>query len=193
MMLQYSGPYYRNKQPETQVQFQHLWKVMDDIQALTIDDANLYNSVIASLTGYVQSVTGPIVDNTDPQNPVLNVAVDGVTITGDGSVGNPLVSAAGSGFSYTRTLVNTTPYAIVPTTGYNVYYVDATAGPIIVDFPTAVANGAWYIIKKIDATANTVTLNPNGAETIDGLSTQVIRFQNTSVDVYSDNTNLLIA
>lgn len=189
-MLKYSKPYYRSKQPETQVQFQHLWKVMDDIQGSS--DASS-QSVLALLLGYVQSVTGPIVDNTDPQNPVLNVAVDGVTITGDGSVGNPLVSAAGSGFSYTRTLVNTTPYAIVPTTGYNVYYVDATAGSIVIDFPTAVANGAWYIIKKIDATANTVTLNPSGAETIDGLSTQVIRFQNTSVDVYSDNTNLLIA
>jgi len=96
-MLKYSKPYYRN-QPEVQVQFKHLWKVMDDIQGLGIDNTNLYNSVIASLTGYVQSVTGPIVDNTDPQNPTLNVAVDGVTITGDGSVGNPLVATSGSGF-----------------------------------------------------------------------------------------------
>lgn len=192
-MLKYSKPYYRTKQPETQVQFQHLWKVMDDIQSLGIDDTNNYSSIIALLSGYVQTVTGPIVDNTDPQNPVLNVSVDGVTITGDGSVGNPLVAAGGGGFSYTTTLVNTTPYAIVPTTGYNVYYVDATAGAIVVDFPTAVGNAAWYIVKKIDSSSNTVTLNPNGAETIDGLSTQVIRFQNTSVDVYSDNSNLLIA
>jgi hypothetical protein len=103
------------------------------------------------------------------------------------------VAAGASGFTYSRTLVNTTPYAITPTSGYNVYYVDATAGAIVIDFPTAVANGAWYIIKKIDSSSNTVTLNPNGAETIDGLSTQVIRFQNTSVDVYSDNSNLLIA
>lgn len=93
-MLKFSGPYYRNKQPETQVQFQHLWKVMDDIQA---SYSGGYQSVIALLTGYVQTVTGPIVDNTDPQNPVLNVAVDGVTITGDGSVGNPLVAATGGG------------------------------------------------------------------------------------------------
>jgi hypothetical protein len=96
-MLKYSGPYYRNKQPETQVQFQHLWKVMDDIQALGLQSANNYNSIISLLSGYVQSVSGPIVDNFDPQNPVLNVAVDGVTITGDGSVGNPLVAATGGG------------------------------------------------------------------------------------------------
>jgi hypothetical protein len=191
-MLRFSGSYYR-KQPQTTVEFQHLWKVMDDIQALGITDANQYNSIIASLTGYVQSVTGPIVDNTNPQNPVVSVAVDGVTITGDGSTGNPLVAAGASGFTYSRTLVNTTPYSITPTSGYNVYYVDATAGAIVIDFPTAIANAAWYIIKKIDSSSNTVTLNPNGAETIDGLSTQVIRFQNTSIDVYSDNSNLLIA
>lgn len=199
-MLKYSKPYYRN-QPEVQVQFKHLWKVMDDIQGLGIDNTNLYNSVIASLTGYVQSVTddglGVVkVDNTDPINPIVSfigVNVDGVTITGDGTSGSPLVSAAGSGFSYTRTLVNTTPYSITPTTGYNIYYVDATTGSIVIDFPTAVANGAWYVIKKIDSSSNTVTLNPNGTETIDGLLTQVIRFKNTSVDVYSDNSNLLIA
>ncbi len=93
-MLKYSKPYYRTKQPETQVQFQHLWKVMDDIQGSS--DASS-QSVLGLLLGYVQSVTGPIVDNTDPQNPVLNVSVDGVTITGDGSVGNPLVATSGGG------------------------------------------------------------------------------------------------
>ena len=97
MMLKYSGLYYR-KQPQTNVEFQHLWKVMDDIQALGISDASQYNSIISSLSGYVQTVTGPLVDNTDPQNPVVSVAVDGVTITGDGSTGNPLVAATGSGF-----------------------------------------------------------------------------------------------
>jgi hypothetical protein len=95
-MLNFSRQYYR-RQPEGQVLFQHLWRVMDDIQALGISGASDYNSIISLLNGYVQSVTGPIVDNTDPQNPVLNVSVDGVTITGDGSVGNPLVATTGGG------------------------------------------------------------------------------------------------
>lgn len=95
-MLNFSRQYYR-RQPEGQVLFQHLWRVMDDIQALGVSNANGYNSIIGLLNGYVQSVTGPIVDNTDPQNPVLNVSVDGVTITGDGSVGNPLVATTGGG------------------------------------------------------------------------------------------------
>ena len=96
-MLRFSGLYYR-KQPQTTVEFQHLWRVMDDIQALQGAGATQYNSLIGLLTGYVQTVTGPLVDNTDPQNPVVSVAVDGVTITGDGSTGNPLVASPGSGF-----------------------------------------------------------------------------------------------
>ena len=42
----------------------------------------------------IQSVTGLDTDNTDPANPVIQIAVDGVTITGDGTAGNPLVGAS---------------------------------------------------------------------------------------------------
>jgi len=41
---------------------------------------------------YVNSVTGLDTDNTDPLNPVVQIAVDGVTITGDGTVANPLIA-----------------------------------------------------------------------------------------------------
>jgi hypothetical protein len=158
--------------------------------------------LVASIpVGGVQSVTDDgngvvTVDNTDPINPVIQfngVNVDGVTITGDGTIANPLVAAAASGFLYTKILVNTTPYTIVPTSGYNVYNVDASAGAVVLNFPTAVANAAWYVVKKIDSSLNTVTLTPNGAETIDGAVNKVIKFQNTSVDVYSDNSNLYLA
>jgi hypothetical protein len=101
-------------------------------------------------------------------------------------------SAGGGSFSYTPVTVNTTPYAVVPNTGWYMYLVDATAGAITMNFPTAVGNNAVYTVKKVDNSANTVILTPNGAETIDGLATQTIRFQNTSVDLYSDNANLYI-
>ena len=41
----------------------------------------------------VQSVTGLDTDNTDPLNPVVQISVDGTTVTGDGTPGNPLVSS----------------------------------------------------------------------------------------------------
>jgi hypothetical protein len=42
--------------------------------------------------GIVDSVTGLDTDNTDPANPIINIAVDGVTITGAGTIADPLVS-----------------------------------------------------------------------------------------------------
>jgi hypothetical protein len=45
----------------------------------------------------VQSVTGLNTDNTDPANPIVAISVDGVTITGSGTPGDPLVSSGGSG------------------------------------------------------------------------------------------------
>ena len=45
----------------------------------------------------VASVTGLDTDNTDPRNPVVQIAVDGVTITGDGTPGDPLVAVGGGG------------------------------------------------------------------------------------------------
>ncbi len=40
----------------------------------------------------VQSVTGLDTDNTDPQNPIVKLAVDGVTVTGAGTALSPLVA-----------------------------------------------------------------------------------------------------
>jgi hypothetical protein len=42
----------------------------------------------------IQSVTGLDTDNSNPAFPVIQIAVDGVTITGDGTPGNPLVGAS---------------------------------------------------------------------------------------------------
>lgn len=120
----------------------------------------------------------------------INIVVAGNLTTNQTDV--TISSAGGGSFSYTPVAVNTTPYAVVPNTGWYMYLVDATAGAITMNFPTAVGNNAVYTVKKVDNSANTVILTPNGAETIDGLATQTIRFQNTSVDLYSDNANLYI-
>lgn len=56
-------------------------------------------NIVDPATG-VQSVTGLNTDNTDPENPIINISVDGSTITGDGTPLNPLVSVgtiSGSG------------------------------------------------------------------------------------------------
>lgn len=60
----------------------------------------MIEDLIALLGGpYVESVTGLNTDNSDPVNPVVRVSVDGVTITGAGTPGDPLVSAGGGGLT----------------------------------------------------------------------------------------------
>jgi len=119
------------------------------------------------------------------------IKVDGITVTVNAS--HELQSAAGAS-SYVTVAVNfgLSPYAVLPITGIIEYLVDCTGGNVIMTFPTAVGNTAEYGIKKIDATANTITLTPAGAETIDGQATQTIRFRWTEIDLFSDNANLYI-
>jgi len=139
--------------------------------------------------GTVLSVTGLNTDNTDPNNPVVQISVDGVTIIGDGTPGNPLVSVA-SGGGYTVIDVNSTPYTVIPTSGTTIYNVDTAGGSITMNMPTAVGNTAAYTIHNRGA--NSVVIEPDGAETINGNSNQTLLFLNTSVDIYSDNANLFI-
>lgn len=58
-------------------------------------DNSGFNAVFSSGGGGssssgVQSVTGLNTDNTDPQNPIVQISVDGTTITGDGTPSNPI-------------------------------------------------------------------------------------------------------
>jgi hypothetical protein len=57
----------------------------------------------------VQSVTGLNTDNTDPLNPIVEISVDGITITGDGTPLNPLQASSNTnqGF-YSQTAISTT-------------------------------------------------------------------------------------
>lgn len=50
----------------------------------------------------VLTVTGLDTDNTDPQNPIVQISVDGSTITGAGTPGSPLVATAGAGASLVK-------------------------------------------------------------------------------------------
>lgn len=52
----------------------------------------------------VQSVTGLDTDNTDPLNPIIQIAVDGVTIQGDGTPLSPLVAVGGGDFGHKKVI-----------------------------------------------------------------------------------------
>jgi hypothetical protein len=63
----------------------------------TIDEEII--TINNALSGTVLSVTGLDTDNTDPQNPIVKISVDGTTITGLGTPASPLVATGGGGGS----------------------------------------------------------------------------------------------
>lgn len=75
----------------------------------------------------------------------------------------------------------------------SVAQVDAAGAARTITLPAAAGiNGRQYTLKKIDATANTVTVDPTGAETIDGAATYVLSVQWKYVVLVSNGANWII-
>ena len=67
---------------------------------------------------------------------------------------------------------------------------NAVGGAITLNLPTAVGiSGKIYVIKKIDASGNAITVDADGAETIDGALTFSIPGQYDSYTIISDGSN----
>lgn len=70
---------------------------------------------------------------------------------------------------------------------------DAAGGSFTVSLRTAVGiTGRRYSIKRINAGANTVTVDGNASETIDGALTKVLGSQYAALEVVSDGANWVI-
>jgi hypothetical protein len=68
--------------------------------------------------------------------------------------------------------------------------VDATSDSVDITLPTVVGiNGREYIIRKLDASANTVTITPDGTETINGSSDAVLDEQYETAIIFSNGAS----
>lgn len=74
--------------------------------------------------------------------------------------------------------------------------VDASGGNVIVTFPLASTQfnapqsaGRIFNIKKIDSSANTVTLTPTAPDTFDGLSNIIISAKDVNYTMQADGPN----
>lgn len=84
--------------------------------------------------------------------------------------------------------------AYTATAADNVIVCNSTTAAFTVTLPTAVgALGRTYTVKKTDSSANAVTVDPNGAQTVDGAATYTLAKQWQSVTVVSDGANWQIA
>lgn len=115
--------------------------------------------------GYVERVLGVLVDNSNPQRPIVAVYVDGTTITGTGTEEDPFV-AVGGGVNYQGTWNATTNNPAlasgVGTKGY--YYVVSVAGSTNLDGITSWQLGDWVIFngtawEKVDNTDAVISVN----------------------------------
>lgn len=72
---------------------------------------------------------------------------------------------------------------------YRVVLVDASGGAVTITLPAAdLHSGRIYDVKKIDSSANAVTVDGNGSETIDDATTQTLSSQYASLRIISDGT-----
>lgn len=86
---------------------------------------------------------------------------------------------------YTGVSANTTLNA-----AHDVVTVSASGGSRTITLPTAVGvQGKVYTIKKTDSSANTITIDGNGTETIDGNLTFILYKQYEAINIISDGSN----
>jgi hypothetical protein len=124
-------------------------------------------------------IEGPNVTLTvadDAANEEIDVTITAAT-TSSGS-GYPLLAI-------TTISANTTLVAAT----HDVVLVDATAASRTVTLPAAASNpGVVFTVKKIDVSANTVTIDPNASETIEGQTTLVLNAQYQTITIVCNGT-----
>lgn len=96
-------------------------------------------------------------------------------------------SATGTGGTGLLSRV-TTAIDLTLTTSHTVVLCDASSGPLSITLPAASANGGrLYHIKKADSSANAVTIDGDGLDTIDGGLTAVLTVQYESITINGDS------
>lgn len=133
---------------------------------------------------------------TPAANPVTLDAAGKVSVFADGlykfvvktSTGATVATWDGLKYRYPNSSVVTKISNYAATYDDDVILVDAAAGPITITLPSATAAVYPLVVKKIDATGNTVTIAASGGQTIDGAATIAIAVQNGTATLYSDGS-----
>ncbi len=135
--------------------------------------------------------TGTYVDDLVAANPVG--ATDDIKIGDDHirlikSVLKVTFPNATKAFRFETVLTKTTTYPVVAADDRAVILCNATSGAFTVTLPllSAVNDGFTVWIIKIDSSANAVTVDGNGAETLNGSATKDLSLQYSIVKVFAE-------
>lgn len=157
--------------------------------AIAVGDALYWdatNKVVNKTSSGQQQVGVAIEAAANPSSTVAMLIRAIASDTGGGGGGG-----GGSGLNTYVTEVSTD--TTLDATHYTVL-VDATAGDVVVSLPSAASAlsggiGRPYNVKKVDASANTVTVDGDAAEVIDASAALVLTTQWQSVTVQSNGTS----
>lgn len=115
-----------------------------------------------------------------------NVSITGGSISG---VSVAVSYAFGTDITSTGTFTRSTLNG-------KVHHVDASGGSVSMNLEalSAWTDGDWFIVKLINnnSGAATLTLNPDGSETIDGAATKVLYAQMETVEVYKKGSGFYL-
>lgn len=159
----------------------------DNLDTITaMDDGYL---LILSATDSAKPIT--IRHNVDN---ILVVGGRSVTMQADGDMVICVYSDALSkwrcaytGKSAANVATKTTTYTATSTD--DVLLGDASGGAFSITLPAATASaGMRLAVKKVDASANAVTIDGNASETIDGVTTKALSSQNAAYDIVCDGS-----
>jgi hypothetical protein len=138
---------------------------VDLAQTASYVDSTFISASVAASGFYngVVSVTGGIVDNTDPLNPAVNVIPDGVTITGAGTDMDPLVAVSSGVQSITGLNVtggdSSTPVINISVDGSTIYGSGTPDDPLYASIPTpAVLHTHYAFIDLVNGNDSTAAL-----------------------------------
>jgi hypothetical protein len=140
--------------------------------ASNVTITNLPNTALANSTATLGNATITLGGSTSS---VGNLTVTNVTITG-------------ARFAYASKTANAT----AATTEYTLA-ANASTGALSMTLPTAAGiQGKVYVIKKVDSTANVVTVATTSSQTIDGATTRALSLQYDAITVQSDGANWIV-
>jgi len=134
--------------------------------------------------GTLQTPGTNVLATIDPANDVINLNLP--TFVGTGATPSSTLKVFGSFAGAITTVTANTTASI----SHYTILSDATSGNITITLPAAsTCAGRIYIVKKIDASGNSVTIDGDSAETIDGAATVSTTTQWVSFQIQSNGAN----
>ena len=121
---------------------------------------------------------------------ILSSSNSGSAVTFSGGTKDVFVTPPAQLLSREVVTITSTDSPFTPTTEKTILC-DATSGVITVNLPaSATTKSMEVIVKKIDSSANAITVDGNSSETIDGATTKSLASQYDYIVVTSDGSNM---